>query len=340
MSISVLIPTFNSSRTIQYTIESVLNQTLSPYEIIVLDDGSTDDTIDILNGYKSSVKILQQANAGVANARNILALNAQGDLLAFLDHDDVWHPSYLEVQQYLFSKYNGSVAFFTGHLNFYGELDYKWDHAAPVNCDHSELMKPIDFLRAYTFQTGSFASMSFCCIPRNVLSAIGREPFCTKVSGADDFYLFNMLPLLGTVVYTPMRLVAYRITERAQSHDRLRGVELAVRSFEHLVEYYSHEPTSELGKLFHVAFAIKRRFYAKLLMGAGLKSEARRQLLLSLRISWNFLSLTKSLAMLLWTSLPPTLQPAWPSGSREVEPRASVFCREVQDGGADAGKPD
>jgi len=62
MKVSVVIPTYNSAEFIKTTLDSVLNQTLPPYEILVLDDGSTDDTISILNAYKSRITLYQQQN--------------------------------------------------------------------------------------------------------------------------------------------------------------------------------------------------------------------------------------------------------------------------------------
>jgi glycosyltransferase involved in cell wall biosynthesis len=117
---SVVIPTYNSERTIRAAIDSALAQTIAPYEVIVLDDGSTDDTVSILQSYGSRITLLRQENSGLASARNTLCEKAQGDLIAFLDHDDIWHARYLEVQQKNVRTYPDAVAFFPGHYNFYG----------------------------------------------------------------------------------------------------------------------------------------------------------------------------------------------------------------------------
>ncbi len=335
IQISVVIPTYNSSGTIRATLNSVMNQTVRPDEILVLDDGSTDDTVSILNCYGQSVQLFQQKNQGVASARNALCALAQGDLIAFLDHDDIWHPRYLEAQRAVFAAHPNAVALFTGHLNFYGHADHEWDdphksRLAPYVAP--KVLSPINFMRAYTYQTGLFASMSFCCMPKIVLTSIGSEPFCTEVSGADDLCLFNRLPLVGTVVYTPAPLVAYRITETAQSHNRLKSVDLAVRAFEHLSEDYRHQAGSELSRLFGQAFATKRRHYAKLLMGASYKREAQRQLLHSLRACRCPLSVLKSLALLLLTCAPRPIQPDWIPANRPAIFSAQAKGRTTQKG--------
>ena len=73
MKISVVIPTYNSARVIRLTLDSVLRQTVAPHEILVLDDGSKDETVSILNSYGSKVSVIQQPNRGVAAARNELS---------------------------------------------------------------------------------------------------------------------------------------------------------------------------------------------------------------------------------------------------------------------------
>jgi glycosyltransferase involved in cell wall biosynthesis len=315
MKVSAVIPTFNSSATICATVESVLRQTAAPYEILVLDDGSTDDTISLLAAYKSQVRVFQQKNQGVAAARNALCVKAQGDLVAFLDHDDVWSPEYIEKQSSLYQRFPNAGAFFTGHVNFYGHGAYRWDGKVLSDQPDAEVLEPVNFLNLYNLATGPFGSMSFCCIPKAVLFEMGNEPF--RLSGVDDSYLFCVLPLLGRpVVYTPECLVAYRITEGAQSTNKLKAFGLWVKMFELLRERYEHQSDEELQKAFRRAFSSKRRSYGKILMGAGMVREARAQLWSSLSGVKNAVSRAKSLALLVSTYLPSFLQPVWPKSSR------------------------
>lgn len=126
MKISVVIPTYNSAAVIRLTLDSVLRQTVPPHEILVLDDGSTDDTVAIVESYAPKVSVIRQSNHGVAAARNELSRRATGELIAFLDHDDLWHPRYLEIQGQAYSANPDAVAFFTRHDNFYGLGVYDW----------------------------------------------------------------------------------------------------------------------------------------------------------------------------------------------------------------------
>ena len=98
MKISVIIPTFNRLDLLKRAIESVLNQSIKPYDIIVVDDGSTDGTSDMIQQKYKSIKLIQQKNSGVSAARNNGIKNAQGDWIALLDSDDEWKKNKLEEQ--------------------------------------------------------------------------------------------------------------------------------------------------------------------------------------------------------------------------------------------------
>jgi glycosyltransferase involved in cell wall biosynthesis len=96
--ISVIIPTYNRGWIIKEAIDSVLAQEYINYELIVVDDGSTDDTHDILNSYQKNFLVLRQNNKGVSAARNRGFAAASGRFIAFLDSDDTWLPQKLSRQ--------------------------------------------------------------------------------------------------------------------------------------------------------------------------------------------------------------------------------------------------
>jgi glycosyltransferase involved in cell wall biosynthesis len=95
-TISVIIPTYNYDRFLREAIDSVLAQTYPAQEIIVVDDGSTDDTPRILAEYGDRIRVIRQDNLGVSAARNTGIAAARGEWVAFLDSDDVWRPRKLE----------------------------------------------------------------------------------------------------------------------------------------------------------------------------------------------------------------------------------------------------
>jgi glycosyltransferase involved in cell wall biosynthesis len=101
--VSVIIPTYNRSARVKRAIDSALAQTWEQVEIVVVDDGSTDDTSDVLAGYGDRIIAIRQENKGVATARNTAMQAAQGDYFAFLDSDDIWAPWKLDLQMAAFA---------------------------------------------------------------------------------------------------------------------------------------------------------------------------------------------------------------------------------------------
>jgi Glycosyltransferases involved in cell wall biogenesis len=97
-TISVIIPTYNYGRFLREAIDSALAQSYTPLEIIVVDDGSIDDTPQILAEYGDRIRAIRQDNQGVGAARNTGIAAARGEYLAFLDSDDLWHPRKLAAQ--------------------------------------------------------------------------------------------------------------------------------------------------------------------------------------------------------------------------------------------------
>jgi glycosyltransferase involved in cell wall biosynthesis len=97
-SISVVIPTYNRAHYLRPAIDSVLAQTCSPSEVIVVDDGSTDGTRELVRGYGDRVRYIYTQNGGAGRARNIGMCQAQGDYVTFVDSDDVLYPYMLELE--------------------------------------------------------------------------------------------------------------------------------------------------------------------------------------------------------------------------------------------------
>lgn len=97
--ISVVIPLYNKEHSIRATIDSVLGQTCKDFEVVVVDDGSTDDSASVVKEcarFDSRVRLIEKGNGGVSSARNEGIRQAKYELIAFLDADDVWEPDYLE----------------------------------------------------------------------------------------------------------------------------------------------------------------------------------------------------------------------------------------------------
>jgi glycosyltransferase involved in cell wall biosynthesis len=114
--ISVIVPTYNRERFIIKAIDSILNQTYKDYEIIVVDDGSTDETKKALQAY-SQIKYIFQDNGGVSSARNTGIMAAKGEWVAFLDSDDEWTEDYLSVQMEQVKEFPQAVGHMTNAVS-------------------------------------------------------------------------------------------------------------------------------------------------------------------------------------------------------------------------------
>jgi glycosyltransferase involved in cell wall biosynthesis len=167
--VSVIIPAFNAAGVIGETLESVRNQTFQNFEAVIVDDGSTDGTADVIRRFCESdprFHLIRQDNRGVSAARNAAIGRARGEFIAFLDHDDVWLPEKLSQQLKLFeadSRVNFSFA------NFYpwdGRRDgppfYRDDHPLPDGDAGSRLV----FSNVY--------GMSTVVVRRGLILAAGR----------------------------------------------------------------------------------------------------------------------------------------------------------------------
>lgn len=106
--ISIIIPTFNRIKVLFNAIDSVLGQTYQDFELIIVDDGSTDNTYCALKNYHPKIKYLKQENTGVSNARNLGIMSSSGSYIAFLDSDDTWDHNKLS-KQITFFKQNPSI---------------------------------------------------------------------------------------------------------------------------------------------------------------------------------------------------------------------------------------
>ena len=127
--VSVIVPTYNRAETIRAAIASVQRQTFADWELIVVDDGSTDGTASLIEGSDPRLVLVRQANQGVNAARNAAMLRARGRYIAFLDSDDEWLPHHLEL----------SVAFFRAHP---GE-----DFLSGEFCEDGSPLGTVPFLR-------------------------------------------------------------------------------------------------------------------------------------------------------------------------------------------------
>ncbi len=196
--VSVIIPTFNGARFLAQTIESALAQTYPNLEVLVVDDGSTDETPAVAASYGPRVRYVHQANAGTAAARNRGILEARGEFIALLDHDDLWEPRKLERQLPVFAT-DPLIGVVFARIEFFrtetGEVTAQYFPGPELG--------PHDLLahRVLPIQTVVFR--------RSALDAVG--PFDVCLRGTDDWDLGIRLSARFRMVGVPETLARVRL---------------------------------------------------------------------------------------------------------------------------------
>lgn len=201
-NISVIIPNYNYGRFIGVAIESALAQTLPPIEIIVVDDGSTDDSAQIVESFGGKVRLIRQQNGGVGKARNVGAASSTGDFLAFLDADDVWIADKLEKQMRLFE--DESVGYVScGMREFNTESGETISEFIPAGEDWTTE-------NVLLFKTPIVASGSAFVVRKSVFEQVGGFDENPNLHPSEDWDFACRVLNVACIHATPELLVDYR----------------------------------------------------------------------------------------------------------------------------------
>lgn len=214
-TVSVIIPAYGHSKYILQTLDSVFAQSFQDYEVIVVNDGSPDETAEFLNSLVSSgrIRYFEQPNQGVAVARNLGITHSHGKYIALLDDDDLWPPDKLKWQV---AELESSDAVLIGGVA--GSIGVDGSLQAPVGAP--------DELRVYAFEDlldGSpFLSPGQTLIRRSALESVGG--FDREIWGADDFDLWLGLSLHGPVRRRNRLALYYRTHDSNASRNLIRMI--------------------------------------------------------------------------------------------------------------------
>lgn len=200
MNVSVVIPTFNSGPLVEEAVASVLAQTRPAAEIIVVDDGSTDDTRQRLARFGKQIDYVWQPNSRVAAARNTGVRRAMGEAIAFLDADDVWHPAKLARQVALLETRPEIGLLATDLTDWPGAL-------AAVDELGPEVVVEIPLSQLLVFNSLATSSI---IVRRKVLAQAGE--FDPALSGPEDYDLWIRCTQVASTMMLRQPLTGYRNT--------------------------------------------------------------------------------------------------------------------------------
>jgi glycosyltransferase involved in cell wall biosynthesis len=205
--ISVVLNTYNSARFVQETIESALNQSLSDFELIVIDDGSTDSTLKIVSLFKDErIHVYSYRNGGIATSRNRGIEKASAEYIAFLDHDDIWHHEKLNCQLKALQESPQSALAYSW-INI---IDESGDFVRALSKTHKSGYIHKDLLLKNFFMTASNPLLR-----KSALVEIGG--FDETIYGADDWDLFLRVAERYTVALSPHHHIQYRVVKGSGS---------------------------------------------------------------------------------------------------------------------------
>ena len=224
--VSVVMAAFNGERYIAQAIRSVLGQTFTGWELLVVDDGSTDQTAAVVGSFVNEprIKYTHQENRGQAAARNQAMDAARGTWLAFLDQDDIWMADKLEKQLSIAHRYSCDVVFSDG---FTFEADKVSDESRPFNTIVGKFDGPTMF--ELLFQSNRIPVLS-ALVRTAVLQSVGRLEESSAIQNCDDYDMWLRLAAHGARFYgMPDRLVRYRThpTQASSNILQQRRAELA-----------------------------------------------------------------------------------------------------------------
>ena len=202
-SVSVVIPVYNGERFLKESLESVFAQTFQDYEIVCVDDGSTDGSRVLLKQYGARVKMIQQANAGQSAARNTGVQQATGAFVAFLDQDDRWYPSKLAQQVAVLNEEPNVVLVHCDYDRTDGDGRVLVAGAALVE-RASALASPLGRLIGE-----ALVLPSAMLVRRDVFQRVGG--FDPELRGFEDFDLIARLKQQGRFVLLNESGMAYRL---------------------------------------------------------------------------------------------------------------------------------
>lgn len=279
--VSVVMPAFNCALYVGRAVDSVLSQTYRDYELIVVDDGSTDNTADIVGRYEGKITYFYQNNSGVSAARNRALKDSGGEFIAYLDADDLWYPQKLERQ----------IEFLDGH-----------EECGLLHSEVSVIDEQDEIVHArFNSETGRAVPQGYCkddLLRRchiQTPTVVERRKCIEKIGGFDerlpvtqDYMRWIMIALDGWAFgYIDEPLAKYRWRAGSLMSSKRRVLEDHARMFGRLLpdQYLGHGCSPAVKSMIHDRFVCAERELAYMDRVEGHHDSARRRLLALIRQS-------------------------------------------------------
>jgi glycosyltransferase involved in cell wall biosynthesis len=289
--VSVVIPAYNSADWIAETISSVLNQDYQNLEIIVVNDGSTDNTELIVKSFGEKVKYIYKSNGGQSSARNLGILNSSGEYIAFIDSDDLWEKEKTSVQ-----------------VKYLEENSYKWIYSDGIAFDNlskevlfqfSKISRPYDGNVLINLFHSCFIPMPTVLLKKEIFLEVGYFNEDDRFRNREDWEMWLRIANYYPIAYVPQILIKYRVhnksvTGKESLIERMNGNILVIQNAvlnnpEKLARYKSQV----LFNLFYsTGRAISLRFQFWNANKLFLMAFRERPLSFKLYIAWFFLPIS------------------------------------------------
>lgn len=261
--ISVIIPAYNAEKTILETIQSLQQQTFSDFELIVINDGSTDQTVELLSTIEDSrIKIFSYENGGLPGARNRGIARATGEYVTFIDADDLWTPDKLELQLAALQQHpEAGVAYsWTAFINEKSEFLYVWEPLFYEGDVYRQLLVK-NFI----------SSGSNILVRRQFIEKAGE--FDSSLKSAEDWDYYLRLAAQCAFVLVPK----YQILYRRSSQSMTSKVDVMEKYILMVIERAFQTAPSELLFIKNQSLANTYRFLAQLCIAHSLDNNGVRQ---------------------------------------------------------------
>lgn len=277
--VSIIIPAYNCEDFILETIESILSQTYKDYEIIVVNDGSTDRTAEILQRYGNKIRYIYQPNGGTCKAVNTGILNAKGDYIAFIDHDDGWLPDKLSLQVSLLEKNRTLGLVYSDAYLLKNE-----SFASPTAQSIRAFCQWGSPRRGKIFQDlflNNFIVSSSVVVRKECFEKVGM--FQTSAQPVEDYDRWLRIAANYEIDYIDKPLAKYRTHDRCHSKDSVVDTEARIRVTTGILNSYHVDKKIANRQLFLLYYSLAKAYLYRVEL-----QPARENFLLALRFGYSF----------------------------------------------------